>query len=84
MAKLQRAITWSDFDHVAMIIKSEVIKDDIFLLEAVNTGVRIIRWSNIKEFVGKDNYFKQVCYRRVNMHRSKDIKLKLNSYFRLF
>ena len=58
MAKLQRAFTWSDFDHVAIVIKSEVIKDDIFLLEAVNTGVRIIRWSNIKEFVGKDNYFK--------------------------
>ena len=55
MAKLQRAFLWSDFDHVAILIKSESVKDDIFLLEAVSTGVRLIKWSNIREFIGRDD-----------------------------
>ena len=47
MAYLQRQLLSTDFDHVALLIKSEALEDDVFLLEAVNTGVRLIRWSNI-------------------------------------
>ena len=34
-----RTITWSDFDHVAMVLKFESDPDNIYFIEAVGTGV---------------------------------------------
>ena len=69
----------TDFDHVALIIKSDGIDDDIFLLEAVNTGVRLIRWKNISEYIGheEDKFFSEVFYRKVNIQRDLAMKTKL-------
>ena len=50
--------------------------DDMFLLEAVSSGVRLIRWSNIKDYIGheEDKFFSDVCYRKVNIERDMAMK----------
>lgn len=60
--KITRTFTNSHFDHVAMILKFDVDKNEVFFLESTSDrGVSITRWSGIKRFIG--NFYEQVVYR---------------------
>ena len=74
----------TDFDHVAMLIKSEKVHDDLFLLEAVSTGVRLLRWGMVKEIIGleDDKAISHVCYRKVNIERNYEFKMKIYEFAR--
>lgn len=44
-------------DHVAMILKFEAEKNEIFFIDATSNGVSISRWSRFRLF--KDSLYKQ-------------------------
>ena len=73
-AGFQRVLLSSDFDHVACVVRSDYAFDVIYLLEAVGTGVRLIKWDQIRKYIGRDDskFFSSVSYRKVNMDRSRD------------
>lgn len=54
MAYLQRKLLSTEYDHVALLIKSDAVYNDVYLLEAVDTGVRLIRWSDITAYIGPE------------------------------
>ena len=55
MHSLTRAVTWSDFDHVAMILKFGTDPNEVYFLEATGgVGVSINRWSYIRSSVGSN------------------------------
>ena len=72
-ASVQRTFLSTDFDHVAIIVKQEDDDSDVFLLEAVSSGVRMVRWRDIAAITGEgpDKWFSRVCYRRVNCTRDE-------------
>ena len=61
-----------------MIIKQNTLDNDLYLLEAVSSGVRLIRWRDIAEIVGEEDgkWFSRVCYRKVNFERTDYINNK--------
>ena len=73
---IQRQLLTADFDHVALVIRSDIVDDDLFILEAVSTGVRLVRWSNLAKYIGPEpnKFFAQICWRRVNFERTTAIK----------
>ena len=53
MHSLTRAVTWSDFDHVAMVLKFGTDPNEVYFVEATGgVGVSINRWSYIRSSVG--------------------------------
>ena len=77
-AQVQRTLLWTDFDHVAIIVRTEQLKaeNDFIILEAVAPVVRCVRWSNIRKAIigmqkkGK-NTLNSLYYRKVNIDRTK-------------
>ena len=65
---MQRKILSTEFDHVALLFKSDKIDDDLIVLDAAKGGVRLNRWSDYAPLVGpgEGQIFSQVCYRKVN------------------
>ena len=64
-AGVQRILLRSEVDHVACIVRSEYNWETIYLLEAVGSGVRLIKWNQIREYIGKDptKFFNSISYR---------------------
>ena len=57
-SKLTRTVLNSYFDHVALVLKFEADKDEIYIVEATgNMGVALNRWSNIRSEVGPDKFY---------------------------
>ena len=54
MTKFTRAVTWSEFDHVAVILKFAADPDEVYILEATNLGVSLTKWSKIRDSIGPD------------------------------
>jgi hypothetical protein len=66
MTGITRAITFSEFDHVAIIIRIEG-EDDVHYIEATGgPGVSLRKWDNLKKNVGEDKFYHKIVYRHVN------------------
>ena len=62
---LIRTFTKSEFDHVAMIIRTSGDPDEVYLVEAVgNKGVSYNKWSNIRNHIGTGKFYAKLSYRR--------------------
>mgnify|MGYP000008530959 FL=1 len=49
---------WTEFDHVALVVRAKSCADDFLLLEATAFGtLRLIKWSNVRLFVEKRTKF---------------------------
>jgi len=70
-AKLTRMYTGSDFDHVAMLLRFDMPgngnQNDIFLIEATGSGVKVKRWSNLRPHIGK--FYDRVMLRHLDFDR---------------
>jgi len=73
MHSLTRAVTWSDFDHVAMILKFGTDPNEVYFVEATGgVGVCINRWSYIRSSVGANQFFKMCVFRHVEFERTDE------------
>lgn len=67
---ITRAITWSKYDHVAMVIKFQSQEDEVFFIEAVsNLGVSYNKWSRLRKHVGPNKFYKKIVYRSIDTIR---------------
>jgi len=61
ITKLQRTITGSDFDHVAMVLR--YADGSIVLLESTgNTGVALLDWKTFTKNKWQ-NLYEKICFR---------------------
>ena len=66
--KLQRFLTSSDYDHVAMVVR---LNGDLMVFEAnQNDGVALYRW---RKFVRYFNLYKKIAYRKLKTWRKKEL-----------
>ena len=65
-SKLTQKLTYSDFDHVAMVL-TFVDDDDIYLLDATTEGVHIRSWSDIRKY--KDECYSKIVWRKLYADR---------------
>jgi hypothetical protein len=55
---ITRALTFSEFDHVGIIIRADGIPDDVHIIEATGgPGVCYNRWNNLRKHVGKEKFY---------------------------
>jgi len=81
MTALTRAITWSDFDHVAMIMKFSSDPNDVYFIEAVGEkGVSLNKWSFTRNHIGPDKFYAYLVYRHVEFNRGSEAMDKLTQY----
>lgn len=76
MSRVQRSVTNSDYDHVGMVIRIKSDPSEIYILEAVSTGVRLNQWSLIRNCVSTprsldQRYYQKAAFRHVNFPRTK-------------
>ena len=63
-AKIIRAATGSEFDHVALVIKMSSAPEEVFMYEATGgTGVNMARFSAKKIYIG--SYYRKCVLRRL-------------------
>ena len=63
---LTRTVTFSEFDHVAIILRLDG-QDDVFYMEATGgPGVSVSRWDSLKKSVGQGLFYERIVYRHVN------------------
>ena len=63
-------MTFSEFDHVGVIIRLDG-EEDIHFIEATGgPGVRVNRWDNLKNHIGNGKFYERVVFRHVNFDRS--------------
>ena len=68
--KRLRALTWSEYDHIALVLKYGG-DTNIYLYEAVgDIGVRINTWQMLRQQVGPGKFYSHVTYRHVNFDRN--------------
>ena len=73
-SRLTRTFTWSNYDHVAMILKFDSDPDEIYFVEAVGIlGVVLNRWSFLRTHVGKGKFYKRVVFRHIDCVRDDDM-----------
>ena len=69
-SKVTRTFTNSYFDHVAMVLKFESEKDEVFLVEATgNMGVSLNRWLFLRDHVGRGKFYEKVVFRHIDFDR---------------
>jgi len=77
-AKLQRAATRSEYDHVGLLLR--VASGQVMLLEATgNLGVNMVPWRYFRER-GWYRIYDKIAYRKVYFARSPTQMLALKSY----
>ena len=80
-AFITRSVTWSEYDHVAMILKFESTPNEIYLVEATgNTGVALNKWSSLRKHVGTNKFYRKCVYRHLDLVRGQDVMEKLESF----
>ena len=68
-----RLVQNSHFDHIAMVVKFESDKDEIYLVEATgNMGVVYNTWSYLRDHVGQGKFWEKVVYRHVDFDRESE------------
>jgi len=71
---LTRTLTWSNYDHVAMVLKFENDANEVFYIEAVGKiGVAINRWSLLRKHIGKNKFYKRCVFRHIDCDRSDEM-----------
>lgn len=77
-ARLQRAATGADYDHVGLLLR--VVSGQVILLEATGTaGVSMIPW----RFFGEKKwygFYRRIAYRKVTFARTEPQMLRLKEY----
>ena len=64
--KVTRALTFSEFDHVAIVLRL-ADENDVHFIEATGgPGVTVNKWGNIKKHVGEGKFYNKIVYRHVN------------------
>ena len=55
-----------------MIIKQPGNEQEILVLEAVSSGVRLVNWKDLAKITGAsdDKWFDSICFRKVNFERT--------------
>ena len=67
---ITRTLTFSEFDHVGIVIRLDG-EEDIHFIEATGgPGVRVNRWDNLKNHIGIGKFYERVVFRHVNFDRS--------------
>ena len=54
---ITRAVTYSHFDHVAIVLRFFEQPKELFYLEAISSGVQIKRWSNLRNIIGPNEHY---------------------------
>ena len=77
--KLVRTATRSNYDHVAMIFRGfnpyDQNSDQIYIFESVNgQGVRILKWNDLRNDIGRGKWYHKVVYRSVDFDRKKNLE----------
>lgn len=65
VAWIQRTFLSSEFDHVGILMRFGPCLHDLYLLEAVGEGIRMVPWENARWYCG--TYFEMIGYRKLNM-----------------
>ena len=88
LSSVTRSATNSEYDHVAIVVKSIHEKDDqnqIFIFESVNQmGVRMCAWNDVRDDIGstlQGKSFRKIIYRSVEFNREENLRY-LYSFFR--
>ncbi|CAD8098654.1 unnamed protein product [Paramecium sonneborni] len=73
-AAASRIVLRSEFDHVAILCKQD---GQLYVYEAVSTGVGLFRWDYLKQ---QDWYkfYEKICIRKLNFDKKNDIKVQDN------
>jgi len=62
--QLIRAVTFSEYDHVAMILKFDQEPDEVYFIEATgNRGVVLNKWTYLKPHIGNGKFYEKLVYR---------------------
>ena len=79
---LTRTVTFSEFDHVAIILRLDG-QDDVFYLEATGgPGVSVGRWESLKKAVGHGLFYERIVYRHVNYDSAGPVLEKFLAFAR--
>lgn len=74
MSSFTRAFTWSNYDHVAMLIRFEVDNNELHYIDCTSPdGVRLNSWSGVRKYVGNKKFYDKLVYRKVNFPRNNDM-----------
>ena len=68
-----RAVTFSEFDHVAIVLRLADETDVHFIEATGGPGVTLNRWDNIKKHIGEDKFYNKIVYRKVNFNDNHKI-----------
>ena len=75
---MQRVLTRSDYDHIALVIRYE--NDKIVVFESLrDTGVTMCPWEKFMNLKWYSNY-DRVIYRRLNFPRTKEFNQVLEDF----
>ena len=76
---LTRTLTWSNYDHVAMVLKFENDPNEVFYIESVGkVGVTINRWSLLRKHIGKNKFYRKCTFRHISAERDDDMMDKVD------
>ena len=71
--KRMRTLTWSEYDHIVLVLKYSG-DNNIYLYEAVGEiGVRISTWSMLRKQIGPGKFYSQAAFRHVNYDRNPQV-----------
>ena len=80
---LARTFTWSQYDHVAMILKFESDPDEIFFVESTgNQGVAMNRWSFLRKHIGRNKFYKKCVFRHIECDRDQKMLESLEKFLK--
>lgn len=78
---ITRGVTYSDYDHVAMVLKFEGDsneKDDVYIIDATLDGVNVTSWETVWGY--KDIIYKKIVWRRLFIKRDDIFISRLTSF----
>ena len=81
---ITRTVTWSHYDHVAMILKFDSDPDEVYLVESTGgTGVALNKWSFLRSHIGvTKKFYKKCVYRHLEFERDGEMMEKLEIFLK--
>lgn len=86
LSKVQRKLTNSEYDHVGIVIRMNGDPSEVFFLEAVSSGVRLNRWSQVRELLAHPRnppatqMYTKAAFRHVNIPRSSWLHARMQEF----
>ena len=65
---------------MALILKIASNPDEVYILEAVSSGVTLTDWTHKREHIGPDKFYKMVMFRHIEFERKKENINKLKAF----